>query len=263
MPEGDTLFRTAFNLRPVLAGRTIVAATTRELLIDADQLTDKTVTEVRSRGKHLLLHLNDGGAIHSHMGMTGSWHIYPTGARWQKPKRQASLVLETDQSHTIVCFTPKMIEVLSKDGLRRHAWLNQLGPDILDDDFCVEDAVTRFAINGGMPVGVAIMDQRLVCGIGNVYKSEVLFLERINPFASVSTLTDDQIFRVIETSRHLMKSNLLGYPRRTRFRSDGPRKWVYGRSGESCFTCGQLITMRRQGDLARSTYYCGNCQDVS
>ena len=262
MPEGDTIFRTAWNLRPILQGRAIVAACSRELSIDAELLLGKTVTRVESRGKHLLLHLCNGGAIHSHMGMTGSWHIYAVGAPWQKPSRQASIVLETDGAHCVVCFTPKQIELLTKDGLRRHRWLNQLGPDILDDGFNVEDAIVRLRRNSQVPIGVAIMDQSLICGVGNVYKSEVLFVQRIDPFRMVGVLDDDQLRGIVATALSLMRRNLLGKPRRTRFRADGSRQWVYGRSGEPCFECGEMIAMRRQGDLARSTYFCRKCQSV-
>ncbi len=261
MPEGDTLFRTAVSLRQVLEGRRL-AAVHGEHGRPLEDLSGRTVAQIESRGKHLLIHLAGGDAIHSHLGMTGSWHIYAAGQPWRKPVRQAALALETDAARTAVLFSPKTLEILSADGLRRHRWLSRLGPDLLAHDFDVERILTRLRRHAAAPIGVAIMDQSVACGAGNVYKSEVLFLEQANPFARVDSLSDPQWQSVFCRTRDLMRRNLMGYPRTTRFGRDGTRKWVYGRSGEACLRCGRLIQMRRQGELGRSTYFCPSCQSV-
>lgn len=260
MPEGDTLFRTATRLRPALVDRTLIAARTNTQRIDAESLVNRRVTRVQSRGKHLLIHLDDGGAIHTHMGMTGSWHVYAKDVPWRKPSRNAAIVIETDQAHSVVCFTPKSIELLSRSGLRRHRWLNQLGPDILEDAPDVDSMIGRFRQRPSLPLGVALLDQRIVCGIGNIWKSELLFLEQLNPFQTVDQVTDSQLASTLTRGHEMMRRNVSGGPRRTRLRGDGQHKWVYRRSGQPCLKCGETIQMQRQGDLARSTYFCPECQ---
>lgn len=260
MPEGDTIHRAAATLRPFVEGRTIESADRNDRSpLDVTALPGRILETVEPRGKHLLMHLDDGLVIHSHMGMTGSWHLYEHDAEWRKPRSRAWLVMRFERVDA-VCFTPKILELLSPDGLRRHAMLRGLGPDVLSPTFDVTEVVERFRAASERPIGEAILDQRNVSGIGNVYKSEVLFLERIDPFGPVGSLSDETLERIIRTSRRLAFRNLDGRPRRTRFRSDGDRKWVYGRSGEPCPECGATIKLRRQGDLGRTTYFCSKCQ---
>ena len=258
MPEGDTIFRTAVQLRAAIEECRIVAAEGDRRVSRLETLADRTLTSIESRGKHLLMHFDDQRVLHSHMGMTGSWHLYHLGEPWQKPRRRAAAVLHTD-SAVAVCFSPKTIDLLSPDGFRRNRYLQQLGPDLLATGLDVEEVLRRFRLHDLTPLGEAVMNQTIACGIGNVYKSEVLFVLRLNPFEPVQTLNDEQIRDLIETARSLMQRNLEGYPRRTRFRGSH-RQWVYGRSGEPCFECGTRITLRRQGDLGRSTYWCERCQ---
>ena len=263
MPEGDTIFRAAATLRQTLSQAVIVNASSRdEHAVPSARLAGQTVTDVEARGKHLLIHLANGDTIHSHMGMTGSWHVYAVGESWQKPQRQAALQLETERA-VVVCFSPKQLEVLSKSQLKRHPWIARLGPDILATTFHMDEALSRFAAWGHLPLGEAVLHQGIVCGIGNVYKSEALFIRRLDPFQPVAKLEESQLRSLLECTRDLMRRNLNGYPRQTRFRTDGQRKWVYDRSGEPCLVCGTSVAMRRQGDLGRSTYYCPECQGTS
>ncbi len=259
MPEGDTIFRTAARLRPVLADRTITAASAREPSFPAETLIGRMLVDIVARGKHLLMHLDDRRTIHSHLGMHGSWHLYQPGESWHKPSRLAALVLEVPGC-ICVCFSPKTLQLLSADQLRRHAHLTRLGPDLLGE--CVEEAevLRRFRLHDATPVGEAVMNQSIVAGIGNVYKSEVLFLTKTNPLIPVGELSDEQILKIAQTARQWLAKNLVGYPRRTRSALDGQRLWVYGRSGKPCFQCGQRIQLRRQGDLGRTTYWCPQCQ---
>ena len=259
MPEGDTIFRTAARLRPVLVGGQIQAARARQPAFPAASLIGRTLTAVDARGKHLLMHLEDGRAIHSHLGMHGSWHLYRPGEAWHKDPRWAALVLEIPQV-VCVCFSPKLLQLLSADQLRRHAHLARLGPDLLADQVDEAEVLRRFRSHDRAPIGEAVMNQTIVAGIGNVYKSEILFLTRTNPWTKVGCLSDEQILSIAQTARQWLAKNLSGAPRRTRASLDGQRLWVYGRSGKPCFVCGQTIQLRRQGDAGRTTYWCGQCQ---
>jgi len=259
MPEGDTVFRTAARLRPVLAGRTIEAARARNRDFPAGSLVGRTFAVVEARGKHLLMHLDDQRTIHSHLGMHGSWHLYQPGEPWRKDRRQAALVIEVPDS-VCICFFPKVLQILSPDQLRRHVHLTRLGPDLLAEQVDEAEVLRRFRAHGSTPVGEAVMNQSIVAGIGNVYKSEILFLTRTNPLIPVGHLSDEQILKITQTARRWMAKNLTGCPRRTRFALDRQRLWVYGRSGKPCFECGQRIQLRRQGDLGRTTYWCPQCQ---
>ena len=259
MPEGDTIFRTAARLRPLLAGREIHAARAREPSFPAGTLVGRAIAAVEACGKHLLMHLDDGRTVHSHLGMHGSWHWYPPGAPWQKDRRLAALVLEVPGS-ICVCFSPKVLQLLSADQLRRHPHLTQLGPDLLAERVDEAEVLRRFRVHDRTPIGEAVMNQSIVAGIGNVYKSEILFLTRTNPLTTVGQLSDERLLSIAHTARQWLAKNLTGYPRRTRSALDGQRLWVYGRSGKACFVCGQRIQLQRQGDLGRTTYWCPGCQ---
>ena len=217
MPEGDTLYRTAESLRRAIQGRCITAARCATGALDAARLVDRRVKRVEARGKHLLIFVEDELAVHSHLGMTGSWHVYGTGERWRKPARHAALVMDFEGGQVVVCFTPKTLELLSATQLLRHRWLSQLGPDILAAELDVAEVTRRFRIHNRAQIGVAIMNQSIVRGVGNVYKSELLFLRRVNPFAIVENLTDEQLTQLVGAARELMQKNRWGYPRTTRF----------------------------------------------
>jgi endonuclease-8 len=259
MPEGDTIYRTAASLRPALEGRTIDDVQLRDRQFEPDRVAGATVASVEARGKHLLMHLAHGGAIHSHMGMTGSWHVYRRGETWLKPSHYAALVLVVEELD-VICFSPKLLELLSADQLRHHVHLRRLGPDLLAAEFDVPDAVARFRARDELPLGEAVMNQTIVCGIGNVYKSDLLFLLGFDPFAPVGKFSDDELAALIDRARRLMQRNLSGAPRQTRFRGDGRRLWAYGRSGDACYKCGAMIQLRRQGDAGRTTCWCPQCQ---
>lgn len=222
MPEGDTIYRTAARLRQALQGQRIEAARGRDRGLDAAGLVGRQVAAVEARGKHLLIRLDDGRTVHSHLGMHGAWHVYGTAEPWRKPPQWAALVLCTP-AWTAACFSPKTLEILSPDALRRHTYLRNLGPDLLGAEFDEEEVLRRFRQHDARPLGEAVMDQSLVCGIGNVYKSELLFLLRLDPFAAVQTLSDDALRQLLQRARELLRKNLAGYPRRTRFGHDGQR----------------------------------------
>ena len=259
MPEGDTIFRTAATLRPVIEGTTIAAARLRDRQFDPERLVGAAIVRVEPRGKHLLMHLSTIDCLHSHLGMTGSWHAYRPGQAWRKPAHYAALHLDLTSAE-VICFSPKLLELLSADQLRRHPHLRQLGPDLLSPAWDAASALARLRRRDATPLGVAIMDQSLVAGIGNVYKSELLFLERFDPLAPVACYSDEELLGLLDRAQRLMSRNVGRGPRQTRFRGDGRRVWVYGRSGEGCYRCGNAIQLRRQGMQGRTTYWCPSCQ---
>ena len=265
MPEGDTIYRSATRLATLLPSVTILETTGNHRFVDSTKLVDAKFEKVEARGKHLLMHLADGRVMHSHMGMTGSWHIYQKGEPWRKAPRWAALTLlvrAIDQrtEYVVVCFSPKTLELLTPTQFRRHPHLQRLGPDLMLDDFDSQKILQRFRVHNITPIGEAVMNQTIVCGIGNVYKSETLFLTGTNPFVRVADLSDEQTLAIAKTAQELMQKNKSGYPRETRLSGEGERLWVYGRRGKGCFRCDSAIEMRRQGDLGRSTYWCPGCQ---
>ncbi len=245
-----------------MPGREILAARGRDWLVDASALAGATIADVEARGKHLLIKLADGRVVHGHSGMTGSWHVYAHGQAWQKPEKRAALVIETSEV-VVVFFSPKQLEVLSPDGFRRHRQLLMLGPDLLAAEVDIDQLVFRFRRHNAAPLGVAVMKQTICCGIGNVYKSELLFLHNLDPFAPVAVVDDDALRDLLDLARELMHFNLQGHKRTTRTEGDGGRLWVYGRRGEPCYLCGSAIHLTRQGDAGRTTYWCPDCQPAA
>lgn len=271
MPEGDTIFRTATTLSKAIGGKVLRAF--RSPLpgfgTASERLPGQRITEVEARGKYLLVHFEAGATLLTHMRMTGSWHIYRPGERWQKSERAARVVIETDD-FVAVCFAAPVVQLVPKGGLDRHPALARLGPDILKDDFDAEKARERLRERAGEPIHEALLMQSVLAGIGNVYKSEVLFLCRIDPLVRVADLTDETLDRVIAKARELMSRNLDGLPRTTteaRARAfmprERPRYWVYGRAGEPCQECRTRVQASREageGVAGRVTYWCPTCQ---
>jgi endonuclease-8 len=192
--------------------------------------------------------------------MKGSWHRYRPGERWRLPQRRASAVLETAEAVAVAYDTP-VVELLTDADLRRSPALTALGPDLLGAEFDLEEALRRLRERNGEELGNALLDQRAVAGIGNVYKSEVAFLERMNPWAKVGAFEDAELVAALRTAKRLLEANTRGGARVTTGSSArGQGLWVYGRAGRPCRRCGTTIRSGRQGDLARLTYWCERCQ---
>jgi endonuclease-8 len=269
MPEGDTLYRIAAALRPQLAGRRIVAAVARRPGPRAELLVGATVESVEARGKNLLIRFDSGLVLRTHLGLRGSWHRYARGERWQLPPSRAGIVLETD-SDAVVCFDPSTVELFEARAEALHPTLSALGPDLLSAEFgepLFDDVLRRFRgpEHEALPVAEALVDQRVLAGVGNVYKSEVLFLERVNPFVAVRAIDDDTLRRIVETSRRCLLENKEAVHRTTTGPSVGRRSpsdalWVYARTGKPCRRCGTPIRQRSHGALERVTYWCPSCQ---
>ena len=264
MPEGDTLHRTARVLAAALDGERIVRVEVelRRGTLRAEQLEGRTVTRVEAVGKNLLVHLDDGHLIWSHFRMTGSFHVYRPGEPWTRPARQRSLALVTARA-VVVGFNLPILERLSEKQAARHPQLAALGPDLLSPTFDLSHAVARFRTEPLLSLGEALLDQRLAAGVGNVYKSEVLHLCRMDPFSPVKAATDEQLADLLRRARALMLRNLDGRMRRTSHGPSGERYRVYGREGLPCPVCEAPIEMTRQGAAGRSTYFCPTCQHAS
>jgi endonuclease-8 len=263
VPEGDTLWRAARALHAALAGQVVtgfrssqaaVAAAARRMAVVGD-----TVAAVEARGKHLLVRFARGSALHTHMRMRGSWHLYRPGSPWLRPAHQARVVLETPRA-VAVCFAAPVVELLSPAAQSEHPRLGALGPDVLAPDFAAGEALARLRARPALEIADALLDQTALSGIGNVYKSEALFLSRLDPFAPVAAFDDEALARLVHTAERLMKGNLGPAPRRTTPPRAATRLWVYQRVARPCRRCGTLILMRRHGVWGRSTYWCPRCQ---
>ncbi|CAN5179082.1 Fpg/Nei family DNA glycosylase [soil metagenome] len=265
MPEGDTIFRTADVLRAALVGRRVIAARAQarpglRSVPDLSQLVGASIASVEARGKHLLIGFDNGLTLRSHLRMTGSWHRYRPGERWRRPLHQASAILETAESVAVAFNTP-IVELLTDADLRRSTPLTTLGPDLLSRSFDADEALRRLREHDAEELGNSLLDQRAIAGIGNVYKSEVAFLEGMDPWSRVGAFSDAQLRGALATARRLLQANTRGGARvTTDSEARGQSLWVYGRAGRPCRKCGTLIQVHRQGDLARLTFWCPRCQ---
>jgi endonuclease-8 len=274
MPEGDTLHRTADGLRPYLVGRPVTSARSGGpgATPQAGRLVGSTVTAVEAVGKNLLIRFDNGLELRTHLRMNGSWHRYRPGERWRRPPARARLVLEVPGA-VAVCFDAPVVELFETRAEGLHAVLAGLGPDLLAVDFETADGAAeahrrlRAPARADRSIAEVLLDQRALAGIGNVYKSEVLFIERVDPWARIGELTDETVSRLISAARRLLLVNADRRRGEERVTTGGDRAaagqplWVYGRAGRPCRRCGTLIVRRRQGtDLPRLTYWCPRCQ---
>lgn len=271
MPEGDTIFRTARTLNRALAGRTVsrfesvYPALTR--VDDDKRIAGRVIEAVSSRGKHLLMAFSGDLILHTHMRMHGSWHIYRPGEPWQAPSHEMRIVIGTD-AYVAVAFNVPVAEFLTGADLVRHAQIQALGPDLADPLFDREEVRRRLASHGDEPIHDVLLNQQVLSGIGNVLKSEVLFVARLNPFAPVRTIDDATYDRLLDAALRLMKMNITdaagvtpGFGRRTTGSLDPRAKlFVYGRGGKPCRTCGTPVEARKTGIDSRLTYWCPKCQ---
>lgn len=264
MPEGDTIFRAARTLAHRLQGKTVRAFRSTVPALVFAALDGRVVERVEARGKNLLIVFDDGRVLASHMKMSGAWHVYRPGERWFLPAHRARVVLEVDGC-VAVCFSAPVVELYATQSRLEDARLAKLGPDILRPDFDAKEALRRMRLDGATPLGVALLDQRVIAGIGNVYKSETLFLEKRSPFSPLRAFDDAALLATIARAKSLMEQNLAPGSglRTTRGSFTASRYWAYLREGQPCFECGAPIAMRRQGEARRSTYFCARCQGVT
>jgi endonuclease-8 len=252
--EGDSILRVARRLDESLAGRPVsvrAPGQRRPAGLPVGELDGRALEHVESRGKHLLLHFEGGLALHSHLGMRGSWQLYRAGERWQRPAQQAWIVVSAEDTEA-VNFGGSTMRIAREAQLRRDPRLARLGPDLLADDFNPEIGAARIRSAGpDLKVGDALLGQRLVAGIGNIFRSEGCFAARLDPRTPVGALSEDQLDGVLQATRTLMLGAV-----------DTGRQpnQVYRRAGMPCQICGTKILSQAQGETARTTYWCPSCQ---
>lgn len=257
MPEGDTVYQAARRLERALAGRILTETDFRVPAYATVDLSGERMDEVVSRGKHLLMHAGDY-TVHSHLKMEGTWEVYPPGARWRHPGYQARAVLRNADAQA-VGFQLGVLEVLPRE--REGEVVGHLGPDLLGPDWDAEEALRRLSAHPKAPVAVALLDQRNLAGLGNVYANELCFLRGVLPTHPAGE-TDlaaavDLGYRLITANRDRPLRVTTGDTRR------GRNTWVYGRRGQPCRRCGTPIQSSSLGrtDLEeRVTYFCPVCQ---
>jgi endonuclease-8 len=260
MPEGDTVHIIASLLGPGLKDRVLTAVWVRGR--DWPRFQGRLVTGVTSQGKHLYISLDDGSCLRSHLGLYGSWHRYRHGEPWRKPGRQASLVLAVDD-WVYVCFNAREVQLTPRDGFGAQDQRARLGPDLAREtpDPAVVHRRALELLPADTPVVDLLLEQRAACGIGNVYKSEVLFLTRLSPLLRIEELCPEDVADLYLTAARLIQQNLGGGPRVTREARDGRGNlWVYGRGGLPCLVCGTAVQRGQLGRNPRSTYWCPACQ---
>jgi endonuclease-8 len=265
MPEGDNIHRNAAALREQIVGHTVTAFWARG--VPYPRLVGATIARVEARGKHLLLDVGDA-RVHVHLGMSGRLQLGPGGPLAPSTGARASLAVATGAATALWWRAPR-VEVLRAAFAHAHPALAALGPDLLAADFDTAAAVARARQRPpDTQLGALLLDQRVASGIGNVYKSEVLFLERLDPFAPIASVNDEALGRLYGRARTLMQQNLGPWGRTTtRDLTRGgtaprgeARLHVYRRAGHTCRACGATIRSAAQGDPPRTTYWCPRCQ---
>jgi endonuclease VIII len=254
VPEGDTIHKTARRLRETLAGRRVVRF---ELRRDPRGVRPPTagtmVTDVDARGKHLLMHFDDGATLHTHMQLHGRWDVYPAGARWKRPAHRARVIVEVDDGSTAVCFDAPRVE-LTRDRAPR---VEHLGPDLCVAGVDLDTVLANVdALASETPIGDALLDQRVAAGIGNVFKSEICWAGRVHPATPVSALGASTRRALYDTAHEMLISNV-GPGRRTTYKGGLA---VYGKARRPCPRCNRPIKSASTGTPARVTYWCDTCQ---
>lgn len=278
MPEGDTLHKVAGFMQPRMRDTTCVQAHAARSPMPL--LQNRRIADVCAVGKHLIISFAERSGqprqahpvwhLRVHLGMTGSWHAYGYDEAWQRPRHRASVCLVTSMQAVFVCFDADDVELVQGDGLLPHSPVGRLGPDLLGETCEMPRIVARLRRKkASTPLVDTLLDQSVAAGLGNVYKSELLFLFGLHPTTCAGDITDAAWTDIYTRGRQLMLQNLGGWPRTTTYdRSQdpaglgmtGPRLYVYRRRAEPCLTCGTPIARALMGRMLRSTYWCPACQ---
>jgi endonuclease-8 len=257
MPEGDSVYREARQQNAALRGSVLTGCDIRVPRYATVDLTGETVHEVVSRGKHLL-HRIGSWTLHTHLKMEGTWHVYRAGEKWRRPAFTARAILETDRAQA-VGFSLGVTEILPT--VEEATVVGHLGPDLLGADWNAAEAVRRVETNPEVPVFVAMLDQRNVAGVGNVFANELCFLRGVLPTSPVKQV---DMVAVVDLAYRLLQANK-DRPSRTTTGDTRPgrRSWVYGRAGKPCLRCGTPVLAGQLGKdelQERDTYWCPSCQ---
>lgn len=259
MPEGDTVFLTGRRLHEALAGKTLLRAELRHPRLSTVDLAGRDVREVATVGKHILTRFSGDLTLRSHLRMDGSWHLYRPGERWKRPGHQVRVLLEVPD-RLAVGFALHDLELVPTD--REDTLVGHLGPDLLGDwtPEAEAEAVRRLTAQHDQEIGQALLDQRVMAGVGNVYKCEVCFLLGASPWTEVSGV---DAVKAVKLSRKLLLANAnTAFRNTTGFMGRGKESWVYERAGRPCLRCGTKIRVAGQGPgvQERPTYWCPRCQ---
>lgn len=259
MPEGDTIHRAASALRTALAGKMMIRFDAPRLVGPSPQ-AGRVVERVESHGKHLEIEWGDGLILHTHLRMSGSWHLYRTGDQWRKGYRQMRATIEVED-WVAVCFNAPVVETYRSPDRRRHPGMGRLGPDLCKPDTDLAAVVNLLLSypDASERLGEVLLDQRVMCGVGNVYRCEVLWADELSPFAPVGELSEHDAVRIVNTAASLLRANLHNADRVTAPGVKGGLA-VYGRNGQPCARCGGTIASRRVGQNRRLLYWCPGCQ---
>ncbi len=277
MPEGDTIYRAARNMHRVLAGQVVTLFETAYAHLDRvnvdTPIAGRTIERCESAGKHHLVCFSGDLILRTHMRMNGSWHLYRPGERWWRGPQAMRVRFDTAE-WVAVAFDVPVAEFVTAKELATEGPVAKLGPDLLGRAFDRDEAVRRIVASGHQPIAMSLLDQRLVAGIGNIYKSEVLFLAGVNPFTPASAVAAPALHGMLDLARGLLQDNVVdgSSPRIQTYRSlrmtnpatdHDESLWVYGRAGKPCRKCGTPIEVKKMGIEARTTYWCGRCQPVT
>jgi endonuclease VIII len=249
--EGDTILRLVHRLDATLVGEAVAASgpNPRGRAAGIERLDGMTLERAEARGKHLLLGFGEL-SLHSHLGISGGWHLYRQGAAWRRPRRSAWAVL-SGGGWDAVQFGGPTLEVMTTSKLRRHPQITGLGPDVLASDFDLDAVVAGMRAQPSRELGEALLDQHLVAGIGNIFKSEACFAAALDPWRPLGDLSDAELRGVVGEARELMSAAVA---------SGRQPSWIYRRRGGVCPRCRGPISSRGQGDANRTTYWCPRCQ---
>jgi endonuclease-8 len=259
VPEGDTIHRTASAIRTALVGRPMVRFDAPRLIGPVPQ-AGRTVETVESHGKHLEITWDDGLILHTHMRMSGSWHLYRTEEPWRRPYHQLRASIETSD-WVAVCFNAPIVETYREPDRRRHPGRGRLGPDLCKTTTDLSDVVDLLLAYPEPDARLrdVMLDQRVMCGVGNVYRCEVLWATELSPWAPVGDLTHHDAVVLVNTAAGMLRASVRTGRRVTNPDVRGGLA-VYGRNGQGCVRCRETIAVRRVGEHARLLYWCEGCQ---
>jgi endonuclease-8 len=277
MPEGDSIFRAARSMHRALSGHAVTRFDTAYAHLDRvnvdTPIAGRIIERCESAGKHLLITFSGELILRTHMRMNGSWHLYRHGERWWRGEHAMRVRIDT-ADWVAVAFDVPVAEFVTPKQLATRDPVAQLGPDLLGAAFDRDEAIRRIAASGHRAIAQTLLDQRIVAGIGNIYKSEVLFLSGVHPETPAGAVPPATLERMLDIARGLLRDNVVDgtSPRIQTYRNlrqlnpasrHDQSLWVYGRRGQPCRKCGAPIEMKKMGIDARSTYWCPRCQPLS
>ncbi|MDF2732173.1 MAG: nei [Desertimonas sp.] len=259
MPEGDSIHHTAAAMRIALVDKKMVRFDAPHL-IGVVPKAGRTIVRIESESKHLEIEWDDGIILHTHLRKSGFWDLYRKDDIWQRPHREMRALIDTS-AWTAVCFNAPTVETYREPGISRHPWFGRLGPDLgsvdADLDRCVELLLSYD--DRRAPISEVLLDQRVFCGVGNLYRSEVLWACEVHPFAAIGDLGEALARRIVHVAARLVRANLVAEEQVALPGVPGGLG-VYGRTGQGCYRCAETVRARHRDTHERILYWCPGCQ---